>query len=129
MGLAGSKFYEDLAKGKLSGTRCKENDSVYVPPTAFCEDCMCILDPVKDAEEVDAKSGMVIGHTTVYEDRSGHELDAPKVIVQVAYPNTVGSVFGTLDITDPKEVEIGMLVELVATDKVGPANVKFKPLK
>jgi len=129
MGLAGSKFYEDLAKGKLSGTRCKENDSVYIPPTAFCEDCMCILDSVKDAVEVDPKSGMVIGHTTVYEDRSGHELDAPKVIVQVAYPNTVGSVFGTLDVVDPIDAEIGMLVELVATKEVGPANVEFKPLK
>ncbi|MDJ0761863.1 MAG: OB-fold domain-containing protein [Myxococcota bacterium] len=128
-GLAGEKFYSDLAKGTLSGTKCKENGNVYVPPAAFCEDCMCSLDPVKDAEEIDPKSGMIIGFTTVYEDRSGHELDAPKVIVQVAYPNAVGSVFGTLEVADPEDAEIGMLVELVASKKVGPDNIAFKPLK
>ncbi len=128
-GLAGEKFYAELSKGKLCGTRCEETGDVYIPPATFAEDSMAKMDPEKDAVEVDAAGGMVIGYTTVYEDRSGHALDAPHVIVQVGYPGTVGSVIGTLDVADPEEVEIGMLVELVATKKTGPDNVKFKPVK
>ncbi len=128
-GLAGEKFYGDLAKGKLSGTRCEETGEVYLPPTTFAEDSMARMDPQKDAVEVDSANGMVIGYTAVYEDRSGHPLDEPRVIVQVAYPGTVGSVIGTLDVASPEEAEIGMAVKLVPAGETGPDNVKFKPIK
>ncbi len=126
-GIAGSKFYDELAKGKLTATYCASCDSVFLPATAFCEKCMVGLDPEKDARSVDPKSGMIIGCTVVHEDRSGHPLDQPKVVVQVAFPGTVGTVFGTLEIDDPDEAEIGMGVTLIKAKATGPEHVVFKP--
>ena len=126
-GIAGSKFYDELAKGKLTATHCASCDSVFLPATAFCEKCMAVLDPEKDARSVDPKSGMVIGCTVVHEDRSGHPLDKPKVVVQVAFPGTVGTVLGMLDIGDPDEAEIGMMVELTKAKGTGAEHVVFKP--
>ena len=88
---------------------------------------MVVLDPEKDARSVDPKSGMVIGCTVVHEDRSGHTLDKPKVVVQVAFPGTVGTVLGMLDIGDPDEAEIGMMVELTKAKGTGAEHVVFKP--
>ncbi len=128
-GLGGGRFYEDLAKGMVSGTYCKSCDAVHVPPASFCEVGMILLDPVKDAREIDPKSGYVAAFTVVYEDRSGHQLDVPQVVVQVAFEGTIGSVFGKLDIEGVDTIEVGMPVEVVRKDKnAGPEEVYFKPL-
>jgi uncharacterized OB-fold protein len=130
-GTGGTKFYGDLAKGKLTGTYCKHCDAVHVPASGFCEFGMISLDPVKDAKTVNPKHGIVTGATAVYEDRSGKELAKPKVIVQVAFPNVMGTVFGFLDIKDPDDAEIGMDVVLVKTNPKaktkGAEGVVFKP--
>jgi uncharacterized OB-fold protein len=128
-GIGGTRFYADLAKGKLSGTKCSHCNAVHIPPSAFCEFGMISLDPVKDAKAVNPKSGYVIGYTTVHEDRSGEPMAKPVVIVQVAYPDTVGTIFGKLVVKDPASVSEGMRVQLVASKKTGPEHVTFKPVK
>jgi len=122
-GLAGRKFYADLAEGKLSGTRCGCG-TVVVPPAAFCEKDMSLLDPEKDAVELDAASGVIQGATQVFEDRDGRVLDAPVWIVQVVFDGAVGSVFGLLRAEGA--VEPGMAVKLVANEGVGAENVEFE---
>jgi acetyl-CoA C-acetyltransferase len=125
-GIAGERFYQDLAKGKLSGTWCEGCEAVHIPPTAFCEFDMEPLDPQADAREIDGE-GIVVAFTEVHEDRSGHLLETPEVVVQVAYPDTVGSLFGKFK-GDPDDVEIGLSVKLVATgdENIGPAGVYFE---
>ncbi len=126
-GLGGIRFYSDLAKGKLSGTYCPQCKQVFVPPTAFCEDCLCPLDPDKNARPLDPRSGKVISFTVVHEDRAGHLLEHPEVLVQVAFPDAVGSVFGRLETKDPDAVCIGLPVELQKSGKnEGPEGVSFK---
>ena len=126
-GIAGIRFYEDLAKGKLSGTYCPQCEETYLPTTAFCESCMVNLDPDKQAKTIDPKDGMVFSATTVYEDRAGHPLAEPQVVVQVAYPDTVGSLIGRIETKDPDSITEGMRVQLLKSDKTGPENVWFKP--
>ncbi len=123
-GLAGIKFYGDLAQGKLSGTRCPKCGSVHVPPTAFCEDCLARMDPEEAAVELDPKSGSVASYTVVHEDRSGHPLEEPQVIVQVVFPGANGSVFGRLK---GQKVYVGMPVKLLAGEaNKGPEGVWFE---
>lgn len=126
-GLAGSKFYEDLAKGKLSGTWCEACEAVHIPPSAFCEFAMHTMDPDKDAKEVDATSGQIVAFSVVHEDRSGHSLDTPDIVVQVEFPGTVGSIFGKLKAKKGDIVEVGSPVALVKGKKnCGPEGVFFK---
>jgi len=126
-GLGGSRFYADLAKGRLSGTWCSHCEAVHVPPTAFCEFGMVLLDVDKQARAVNVASGVVLSFTEVHEDRSGHLLDAPVVVAQVGYPGTVGSLFGVLELRKGQAAQVGAAVELVPTGKkVGPEHVKFR---
>ena len=127
-GLAGKRFYEDLAKGKLSGTYSPASDAVLLPPTTFDEEHMTLLDPEAGARSVDPSGGFVVAFTEVYEDRTGEEYDRPVVIAQVAFPGAVGSLFGTLLLEEGQEPELGLSVDLVATDQVGPQHITFRLL-
>lgn len=121
-GLGGSKFYKDITKGKLTGSKCPTCQNVCVPPVSYCEDCMTLIDPDRDAVEIDADSGMVVAYTLVHEDRSGHPLEKPVYIVQVKFPGADGSIFGRFDGIP----EIGMQVKLVKQKKVvGPDSIEF----
>jgi len=125
-GIAGEKFYTDLTEGKLSGTFCEACDAVHIPPTAFCEFNMEQLDPQAAARDVEPE-GVVVGFTEVHEDRSGHMLETPETILQVVFPDTVGSLFGKFQ-GDSEDVGIGMSVTLVPSPdvNVGPSGVFFK---
>ncbi|MFH1464743.1 MAG: thiolase domain-containing protein [Pseudomonadota bacterium] len=128
-GLAGHRFYDDLAQGKLSGTWSDEREAVVIPPAAFCEASMTTTDFEEDLVELDPTSGVVVAATKVFEDRAGHELAEPVWIVQVAFIDAYGSLFGRLVVEDDDEVEVGMSVRLVATVEVGPEHVRFAPVE
>ncbi len=125
-GLAGIKFYDDLAKGKLTGTKCGHCKSAHIPPTAFCEKGMISLDPDGQVEEIDPKSGKVVGYTVVTEDRKGKTLGKPQVMVQVGFNGTTGTIFGKLDTDDPAKVKTGMSVALQTSKACGPNHVTFR---
>ncbi len=127
-GIGGSRFFKDLAMGKLSGTRCPACEVVYLPPRAYCENCMTRLDPDKAAVEVPSDRGVVAAITLVHEDRSGHPLAEPVAIVQVLFPDTTGSVFGRL--TGETDIPVGTRVRLVKAGKVtGPESVVFTAIR
>jgi acetyl-CoA C-acetyltransferase len=127
-GTGGTKFYEDLSRGKLSGVWCPECETVHLPPAGFCERSMQPLDPKKDARAVDPRTGLVTAFSVVFEDRAGHPMAKPEVVVQVNFPDADGCVFGKLQVKDPAEVEVGLPVELVKVGKtIGPDQVWFKP--
>jgi acetyl-CoA C-acetyltransferase len=126
-GVGGSRFYKDLAEGRLSGTACPKCGAVLLPSASYCEDCMVTLDPDANARVIPADQGLVASYTTVFEDRSGHVLAKPVVAVQVVFPGTRGSLFGILE--GDEEPEIGLNVRLLKAGKVtGPESVRFAPV-
>jgi len=127
VGIGGKRFYADLAAGKLSGTACDECAEVLVPPAAFCEGCLTTLDPEAAAVDLDPASGVVAAATLVFEDRRGDTLDEPVWVVQVEFPEVIGSVFGKMAYAGVR-VSAGIPVAIVATAGVGPEHVTFTPL-
>ena len=125
-GLAGSRFYNDLAKGKISGTWCPHCEAIHLPASAFCEFGMIALDPEKDAKTVNPKSGLIASYSEVFEDRSGHLLDDSEIIVQVAFPDAMGTIFGKLQLGKNQAPYVGMPVELIKNAKAGAESVAFK---
>ncbi len=126
-GVAGSKFYTDLAKGKINGTYSAMRDEVMVPPAMFDEECFSMLDPAKDARAVNPGSGCIRSFAVVYEDRQGHLLDKEKVLVQVEFPGVTGSIFGVLELKDGETFDEGSAVKLVKPKKVdSPDSVVFQ---
>jgi len=126
-GLGGKRFYTDLAEGKLSATECPECLQALVPASAFCEMCMRTLEP-GDATEIDAASGVIAAATLVFEDRYGHVMDEPVWVVQVEFPDAVGSLFGKIEAEPGTVIGAGMPVRLEATSEVGPEHVRFSLL-
>ncbi|MBU0505600.1 thiolase domain-containing protein [bacterium] len=118
-GIAGAKFYNDFAQGRVSGTWCEHCQKVHLPTASFCEYSLKKLDPTKDAREIDAKSGVIASYTVVHDDRSGHQMDKPQVVVQISYPEAVGTIFGKLETSDVTAVKAGMNVELIPSRTVG----------
>lgn len=125
-GVAGVKFYEDLAQGKLTGTECSCCNTVHIPPTAFCEKCMVSLDPDGKAKEIDPSKGKIVGFTVVTEDRSGEPLAKPEVMVQVGFEGGTGTIFGKLETEDLSKVKTGMGVALQASRECGPNHLIFR---
>jgi acetyl-CoA C-acetyltransferase len=124
-GLGGKRFYQDLAKGRVSATECPECRRRLVPPSAFCETCLRTLDPA-DAVAVDP-TGVVAAATLVFEDRAGHLLDEPIWVAQVEFPGTFGSIFGRVDAEPGTVVGPGMAVKPAATRDAGPEHIRFVP--
>jgi uncharacterized OB-fold protein len=126
-GIAGTKFYKDLAAGKLTGTYAPAVDAVLVPPAMFDEHAMELLDPEKNARALDPNSGVIESFTIVFEDRQGELLDDPATIVQVRFPGTIGSVFGRLEAKVGAEFGEGTPVKLAKRRKItGPDEVVFQ---
>ncbi len=94
----------------------------------FCEFCLSNIDPQKNAVALRPDQGQVASFTVAHEDRSGHPLDQPQVVVQVIFPGALGGVFGRLQAKDPASVYVGMPVVLQKSKKnAGPEGVWFKP--
>ena len=127
-GLGGKRFYQDLAKGKVSGTWCSDCEAAHLPASGYCEHSMATLDPEQDAKEIDPKSGVVVAFTEVQEDRSGNMLQKPETVVQVAFDDSIGTIIGRVRLEEDQEVHLGLGVELVPTADVGPEHVLFRPL-
>ncbi|MBN1944976.1 MAG: thiolase domain-containing protein [Bradymonadales bacterium] len=125
-GHGGIRFYQDLAEGKISGTWCPHCEATHIPPSGFCEYGAITLDPERDVRPIDPPHGMVTAFTRVFEDRAGKPIEEPVVIVKVKFPGTIGGIFGHLQAEIGDIIEIGMPVEPVATDKVGPEYVTFR---
>lgn len=113
-GLGGSCFYRGITQGKILGAKCRRCDQVFVPPSSFCEDCMCSIDLEKDIVEVG--NGSIEYISRVWEDHSGHPLDKPIYIISVVFPDAKGRILGRYIGTD--EPELCQTVRLVRQEKV-----------
>ena len=125
-GIAGTKFYNDLAAGKIAGTYNADTDETLVPPAIFDESTMDFITGAKSVKNINPGSGYIKSYTIVHEDRSGHIMDKPVVIVQVAFADVNGSVFGRLDLKKGQTFSEGSRVALVKPKKVSnPDQIVF----
>ncbi len=115
MGRAGEKFFRAIKdKGQFLGTRCEKCDLVYVPPRIYCEECMARLE--NNYLEV-SKKGVVHTFTLCYEDVNGKRLDKPQLVAMINLEETDGGLVHFLGEVEPKNVYIGMPVEVVFKPK------------
>ena len=125
-GVAGSRFYKDLQAGKITASVNADGEAV-LPPAIFDEFSMDVNEKKTQYKAVNPNSGVIQAYTVVFEDRSGHVMKAPKVIVQVAFPEVDGSLFGTLEVKSGQTIEVGAPVSLVKPKKMdSPDKLVFK---
>lgn len=129
-GATGSRFLTTIRdKTKITGTRCKKCNRVYVPARSVCKDCFAQL---KEWVEVSDK-GTVLTYTIDSESKPIHPTDAPVIygIIQLdgadtGFVHMIGGV-------DPEQLRIGMRVQAVfkpKEERIGSVlDIKhFKPL-
>ncbi|MBZ0274327.1 thiolase domain-containing protein [bacterium] len=121
-GVAGTEFYDGLAKGKIVGSATPEGP--LVPPASFDEDTM---EPLAGGTVDVTGTGRILSFAVVTEDRAGKQLAEPAVIVQVGFAGAHGSVFGFLSVGEGQEFGNGSEVTFVKPKKMsGPASVIFQ---
>ena len=129
-GATGSRFLTTIRdKNKITGTRCKKCNRVYVPARSVCKDCFAQL---KEWVEVSDK-GTVLTYTIDSESKPIHPTDSPVIygIIQLDGADTgfVHMIGGA----DPEQLRIGMRVQAVfkpKEERIGSVlDIKhFKPL-
>jgi hypothetical protein len=107
-GVAGERFFRALKdEGKILGTRCPDDDVVYVPARLYCEQCMRRLDEWVDV----GLRGEVVTYTLLYVDPDGNAREQPELVAFVGLGD--GGLVHRLGEVAPEEISVGMPVEAV----------------
>ena len=119
------KFFEELEKGRILGTKCRRCGKLYFPPQADCSKCLS-----DEMDWVEIKGvGELLTYTVTYV--------APKAYTNIA-PYTIGvarldegpKVTAWVKDVKPEEVKVGMRVKLVVEKfEDGVARYVLKPEK
>lgn len=126
-GVAGSAFVQSLLQGKILATWSEAKQQLLLPPTTFDEYEMESLEHGDRTCELDGGEGYIESFSVVYEDRTGHELSEPKIVVQVGFPGVQGSIFGFLERDGDGFPAMGQDVELIVPSSwTGPDDVRFR---
>lgn len=98
-----SKFVEELEKGVLSATKCKNCGATYFPPRADCYKCLS-----SDMEWIPVQgTGKLVSYTTAMYAPVGFEDDLPYTLAMADFGDV--KVFGRIaKEVDPEEIEVGM---------------------
>ncbi len=130
-GIAGERFFKEIKEnGRITGTRCKHCNLVYVPPRIYCERCFARLEEWIDV----GTKGMVHTFTVAYVGIDGSKLKQPTLYAMIKIQGTNGGLVHKIGGVDLKDVKIGMNVEAVfkpKKERKGSINdIKhFKPAK
>ncbi len=130
-GIAGERFFKEIKEnGRITGTRCKHCNLVYVPPRIYCERCFARLEEWIDV----GTKGMVHTFTVAYVGIDGSKLKQPILYAMIKIQGTNGGLVHKIGGVDLKDVKIGMNVEAVfkpKKERKGSINdIKhFKPAK
>lgn len=103
-----SQFADELHKGRLVGSRCRQCGEIAFPPRADCLNC---LSP--DFEFIDTKpEGTLVTFTTIHSPPAGFEDLAPYTLGLVDL-DSGGRVLSWVEGIEPDEIKIGMRVRVV----------------
>lgn len=124
------RLTEDLGQSTLEGSRCPQCGDTFYPPREVCLSCYHQgLDPVALS-----RTGSVYTFTIARLAPPKVIVQAPYVIAQVQLPENV-TIATILTEIDPRDVRIGMLVELVVekasvnSEGAEVITFKFRPAK
>ncbi|MFC1532993.1 Zn-ribbon domain-containing OB-fold protein [Thermodesulfobacteriota bacterium] len=104
-------FIDNMAKGKVSGTRCKECGLIFFPPRADCHQCLS-----SNMEWFDISgSGKLVTFSKLEYAPVGFENDLPYSIALLDYGDY--KVFGRIASDLPEEeIEVGMEMKTVVNE-------------
>lgn len=123
-----SRFFEDLDKGKLMGTRCRSCEKIYFPPRAECPICM---EENIEWFEISGKAKLIT-YTVVYTAPERWK-DFTPFIVAVGKLKEGPKFIAVLENVDIGDIKIGMELKLVSSDRTEGYpepryKYKFEPL-
>lgn len=131
MGVAMSRFLDELKKGKIIARKCKKCGRVLVPPRMFCEFCFRPTDEwlyVKD-------SGTINTYSVSYLAADASRLEEPTIcaVIELDGASEGIGILHILGEVKPEDVKFGMKVKAVwksQEERVGAiTDVKyFKPV-
>jgi len=129
-GIAGERFFKEIKEnGRITGTRCKHCNLVYVPPRIYCERC---FEKLEEWIDVGTK-GTIQTFTVAYVDIDGSKLKQPTTYAMIKINGTNGGLVHKIGEAKPRDVKIDMQVEAVfkpKEEREGSVNdIKhFKPI-
>jgi hypothetical protein len=127
------RFLKALGERRILGVRCPQCGYVYVPPRWRCGRCHAPLGEENIAEL--SGKGTLLSYTTASVEIDGagnfRELSSPKALGAIKLEGAGSTIFMPLGEVKPKDLKVGMAVEVVWREetKGEPADIKyFKPV-
>ena len=133
VGLAMSRFLQELKAGKIIGKYCRKCDRVMVPPRMFCELCYTPTDKWVDLKD----TGTVETFSISYLDPNAIRITEPILIGVISIDGAApkhGFMHYFSEFDKPEDLKIGMKVKAVwkpENEREGSiTDIKyFRPLK
>ena len=129
-GAVGSKFLINIRdKAKLTGTRCKKCNRVYVPARSVCKDCFAQLKEWVDVSD----KGTVLTYTIDSEPKPIQPTSAPVIYAVIQLDGADTGFVHMISGADAETLNVGMRVQAVfkpKEERIGSVlDIKyFKPL-
>ena len=109
-GIGYGRYFAELKKGRIVGTKCKRCGRILLPARYFCEWCWRPVDEWVDLED----TGAVNTFSICYTDWLARRLKEPELPAMIEVDGSEGvAIISKLGEVDPKDIRIGMRVKAV----------------
>ncbi len=130
-GIGYGRYFAELKKGRIVGTKCKRCGRILLPARYFCEWCWRPTDEWVYLED----TGTVNTFSICYTDWLARRIKEPELPAMIEIDGSGGvAIMGKLGEVEPKEIRIGMRVKAVwkpEGERIGAiTDIKYwEPLK
>jgi len=130
-GIGYGRYFAELKKGRIVGTKCKRCDRILLPARYFCEWCWRPTDEWVYLED----TGTVNTFSICYTDWLARRIKEPELPAMIEIDGSGGvAIMGKLGEVEPKKIRIGMRVKAVwkpEGERIGAiTDIKYwEPLK
>ena len=130
-GIGYGRYFAELKKGRIVGTKCKRCGRILLPARYFCEWCWRPVDEWVNLED----TGIVNTFSICYTDWRARRITEPELPAMIEVDGSGGvAIMSKLGEVDPKDIRIGMRVKAVwkpEEERIGAiTDIKYwKPLK
>lgn len=130
-GIGYGRYFAELKKGRIVGTKCKRCGRILLPARYFCEWCWRPTDEWVYLED----TGTVNTFSICYTDWLARRIKEPELPAMIEVDGSGGvAIMSKLGEVDPKDIRIGMRVKAVwkpEGERIGAiTDIKYwKPLK
>ena len=130
-GIGYGRYFAELKKGRIVGTKCKKCGRILLPARYFCEWCWRPTDEWVYLED----TGTVNTFSICYTDWLARRIKEPELPAMIEVDGSRGvAIMGKLGEVEPKEIRIGMRVKAVwkpEGERIGAiTDIKYwEPLK